>query len=169
MNRKLTSHEIWSLKMRERNENERQAKLRAAAKAAAKKKLPPMEHPEGEPIVGAMIGVECERCHDSGWLPAIEGRDGSYITSRPCSCSAGRNAGAAALRVPDHVPSTYGPGGEVPIDYVAYQSKKTAEVQAQADVVKKRGRPKSKTAEERKAYRAEWARKQRAKERKTGE
>jgi hypothetical protein len=31
----------------------------------------------------------CKRCNDSGWLPEIEGRDGSYITSRPCKCDAG--------------------------------------------------------------------------------
>ena len=28
----------------------------------------------------------CDRCDSTGWLEAIEGRDGSYITSRPCSC-----------------------------------------------------------------------------------
>jgi hypothetical protein len=38
-----------------------------------------------------MFDVEepCERCDNTGWLPEIEGRDGSYITSRPCKCEAG--------------------------------------------------------------------------------
>lgn len=31
----------------------------------------------------------CGRCNDSGWLPEIEGSDGSYVTSRPCKCDAG--------------------------------------------------------------------------------
>jgi hypothetical protein len=86
----------------------------------------------------------------------------------------------------EHVPSTYGPGGEIPIDYVAYQSREivcsgptdvttgkrpkreprkrkpdTAQLQKAADEIKKRGRPRTKTPEERKAYRAEWARKKR--------
>ena len=30
----------------------------------------------------------CERCKGTGWLEGIEGRDGSYVTSRPCpNCS----------------------------------------------------------------------------------
>ncbi len=32
----------------------------------------------------------CKRCGDTGWLDPIEGADGSYITSRPCSCGAYR-------------------------------------------------------------------------------
>lgn len=29
----------------------------------------------------------CARCGGEGWLPAIDPKeDGSYITSRPCSC-----------------------------------------------------------------------------------
>lgn len=35
---------------------------------------------------------DCKRCRDSGWLPEIEGADGSYATSRPCSCEAGDQA-----------------------------------------------------------------------------
>jgi len=35
---------------------------------------------------------DCKRCNDSGWLPEIEGRDGSYVTSRPCKCDAGDRA-----------------------------------------------------------------------------
>lgn len=34
----------------------------------------------------------CNRCNDTGWLDAIEGRDGSYITSRPCKCDEGEQA-----------------------------------------------------------------------------
>lgn len=36
--------------------------------------------------------AKCKRCNDTGWLEPIEGRDGSYITSRPCKCDAGDNA-----------------------------------------------------------------------------
>lgn len=28
----------------------------------------------------------CKRCNGTGWLEAIEGDDGSYVTSRPCPC-----------------------------------------------------------------------------------
>ncbi len=28
--------------------------------------------------------LPCTRCNDTGWLEPIEGRDGSYISSRPC-------------------------------------------------------------------------------------
>lgn len=35
---------------------------------------------------------DCKRCDDTGWLPEIEGRDGSYVSSRPCKCDAGDNA-----------------------------------------------------------------------------
>ena len=28
----------------------------------------------------------CGKCED-GWLPGIEGRDGSYVSSRRCSCN----------------------------------------------------------------------------------
>lgn len=69
---------------------------KAASERRVKKKLPPMEHPEGEPIVGA------------------------------------------------HEPRNLAEG-----------------LQKQVDEVKKRGRPKTKTPEERKAYRREWARKKR--------
>lgn len=34
----------------------------------------------------------CPKCGDTGWLEAIEGQDGSYITSRPCSCETGKRA-----------------------------------------------------------------------------
>lgn len=34
----------------------------------------------------------CARCRDTGWLEAIEGVDGSYVTSRPCGCEAGYQA-----------------------------------------------------------------------------
>lgn len=44
----------------------------------------------GEQIMPCRPGApDCSRCGDSGWLPEIEGRDGSYITSRPCKCAAG--------------------------------------------------------------------------------
>jgi len=37
----------------------------------------------------AGVAVKCTRCNDTGWRDPIEGRDGSYITSRPClSCDA---------------------------------------------------------------------------------
>jgi hypothetical protein len=39
---------------------------------------------------------QCKRCNDLGWLEPIEGRDGSYITSRPCKCDAGDRASRLA-------------------------------------------------------------------------
>lgn len=33
--------------------------------------------------------LSCGKCED-GWLPAIEGADGSYVTSRPCKCDRGQ-------------------------------------------------------------------------------
>lgn len=46
-------------------------------------------HAPSHPMFDAKV---CNRCNDSGWLPEIEGRDGSYITSRPCKCDAGDRA-----------------------------------------------------------------------------
>lgn len=37
---------------------------------------------------------KCNRCNDTGWLEAIQGDDGSYTTSRPCSCDIGRTNSA---------------------------------------------------------------------------
>lgn len=52
--------------------------------------------PHAERIFASLVAVRkakqpthCKRCNDEGWLPAIEGRDGSYITSRPCGCKKG--------------------------------------------------------------------------------
>lgn len=44
-------------------------------------------HAPSHPMFDAK--VPCKRCGDTGWLPEIEGRDGSYVSSRPCKCDAG--------------------------------------------------------------------------------
>lgn len=40
-----------------------------------------------EALLDAQSATEpCKKCGGSGWRDAIDGSDGSYITSRPCSC-----------------------------------------------------------------------------------
>lgn len=41
-------------------------------------------------VVGVQLDPACKRCNDSGWLEPIGPcADGSYISSRPCSCRRG--------------------------------------------------------------------------------
>jgi hypothetical protein len=57
-----------------------------------KRRFDEVNPPISEMAQRAISDGACRRCNDTGWLPEIEGTDGSYVTSRPCPCEAGEKS-----------------------------------------------------------------------------
>lgn len=107
-----------------------------AHRCRAVRKLPPMVHPEGEPIVGATI--------DAGMW------DGPVVATPEMMRGAAENMAMNMARIE------------------ASNKSRVPELQKKVDEVKRRGRPATRTPEERKAYRAELMRKRRAEKKGAG-